>query len=245
MPKPALLRTVLATAALAVLGATQVACQPAVRPPGDRPGGRARAHQPAGVQHRPRRRHRRPHGHPHQHGQLADPGHRADHRRPARRTSSGWRPDRPRASPSDRTARPPVRARFTPTSNGLKFATLTVVNNSATPRYEIRLRGVSAIGTVGHTEPQLAQLMRLFGYQTNVGFTGGVPGDDPRHLRRRGGQPLLRAGRLVAPGAADPDRPLHGGLLRQRPLGTHPEQLGDQAAHVPLPARRVRRRGRR
>ena len=64
-----------------------------------------------------------------------------------------------------------VGARFTPTTNGNKYAVLTVVNSSSTPRYDIRLRGVSARGTLGSTEPQLAQLMQLFGYSTNVGFT--------------------------------------------------------------------------
>jgi hypothetical protein len=66
-----------------------------------------------------------------------------------------------------------VNVRFQPTSNGNKFATLTIVNDSSTPRYEVRLRGVNARGTLGSTEPQLAQLMQLYGYQTSIGFSGG------------------------------------------------------------------------
>jgi hypothetical protein len=66
----------------------------------------------------------------------------------------------------------PVRVRFRPTSAGNKFGILTVANNSATPSVQIALRAVRAISTLGDTEPQLAQLMQLFGYTTNVGFSG-------------------------------------------------------------------------
>jgi hypothetical protein len=65
----------------------------------------------------------------------------------------------------------PVRVRFRPTSAGNKFGTLTVVNNSSSGNLQIALRGVRAISTLGNTEPQLQQLMQLFGYATNVGFT--------------------------------------------------------------------------
>ena len=64
-----------------------------------------------------------------------------------------------------------VGVRFSPTSAGNKFATLVIANDSSTPNYEVRLRGVRSRGTQGNTEPQLAQLMQLFGYSTNVGFT--------------------------------------------------------------------------
>jgi hypothetical protein len=68
-----------------------------------------------------------------------------------------------------------VRVRFRPTSAGNKFATLTIANSSAAPNFQVLLRGVRAISTLGNTEPQLAQLMQLFGYTTNIGFThGGV-----------------------------------------------------------------------
>jgi hypothetical protein len=70
----------------------------------------------------------------------------------------------------DATAK--VGARFTPTSVGNKFATLTIANNSSTGNHVVSLRGVSARGTQGNTEPQLAALVDLFGYSTDVGFTG-------------------------------------------------------------------------
>jgi hypothetical protein len=73
-----------------------------------------------------------------------------------------------------------VRVRFTPSANGLRFATLTIRNDSATPNYEVRLRGISANGTIGNTEPQLATLVKLFGYQTAVGFTGGYQATERR-----------------------------------------------------------------
>jgi hypothetical protein len=66
-----------------------------------------------------------------------------------------------------------VRVRFRPTSAGNKFATLTIVNSSSSPNYQVRLRGVRARGTIGDTEPQLAQLMQVFGYTTRIGFTAG------------------------------------------------------------------------
>jgi len=68
-----------------------------------------------------------------------------------------------------------VKVRFRPTSAGNKFATLTIANDSATPSVDVLLRGVRAVSTLGSTEPQLAQLVALFGYTTNIGFTkGGV-----------------------------------------------------------------------
>jgi hypothetical protein len=60
---------------------------------------------------------------------------------------------------------------FAPTSTGNKFATLTLENSSSTPQYVVSLRGVSARGTLGNTEPKLSQLMQLFGYTTDVGFS--------------------------------------------------------------------------
>ena len=60
---------------------------------------------------------------------------------------------------------------FAPTSNGLKFATLTIANSSSTPNYDVALRGMSARGTLGDTEPKLSQLMQLFGYTTAAGIT--------------------------------------------------------------------------
>jgi hypothetical protein len=65
-----------------------------------------------------------------------------------------------------------VGVRFTPTFNGPKFASLTIANNSSGGNYTVLLRGMSARGTQGDVEPQLAQLMQVFGYTTNVGFTG-------------------------------------------------------------------------
>jgi hypothetical protein len=65
-----------------------------------------------------------------------------------------------------------VGARFTPSGPGVKFASMTIVNNSPTPNYVVSLSGVLSRGTLGNTEPQLAQLVSLFGYTTNVGFTG-------------------------------------------------------------------------
>jgi hypothetical protein len=64
-----------------------------------------------------------------------------------------------------------VGVKFVPTSNGAKFATLTIENSSTTPQYSVALRGMSARGTQGNTEPQLATLMQVFGYSTSVGFT--------------------------------------------------------------------------
>jgi hypothetical protein len=66
-----------------------------------------------------------------------------------------------------------VRARFRPTAPGAKFASLVIVNDSRSPRYVVKLRGIRARGTVGDTEPQLAQLLPVFGYFTDVGFTAG------------------------------------------------------------------------
>jgi hypothetical protein len=66
-----------------------------------------------------------------------------------------------------------VRVRFQAATPGNKFAVLTITNTSASPNYQVRLRGVRAVGVVGDTEPQLAQLMQLFGYTTRIGFTGG------------------------------------------------------------------------
>ena len=88
--------------------------------------------------------------------------------------------------------------RFTPTSAGNKFATLTIANNSTTPNYVVCLRGVSARGTQGNTEPQLAQLMQLFGYSTNVGFTGVNQATTRAPVGRRGHRAVLRAGRRAA-----------------------------------------------
>jgi hypothetical protein len=64
-----------------------------------------------------------------------------------------------------------VSAVFAPTSTGNKFATLTIENSSSTPQVQIALRGVSARGTLGNTEPKLSQIMQLFGYSTDVGFS--------------------------------------------------------------------------
>jgi hypothetical protein len=73
-------------------------------------------------------------------------------------------------APNGGTAK--VGVRFTPTTNGLKLANLTIANNSSGGDYLVRLGGMSARGTQGAPEPQLTQLMQLFGYTTNVGFTG-------------------------------------------------------------------------
>jgi hypothetical protein len=73
----------------------------------------------------------------------------------------------------------PVRVRFRPTSAGNKFGILTIANNSATPNIQVALRAVRSISTLGDTEPQLAQLMQLFGYTTNIGFTKGRTATEP------------------------------------------------------------------
>jgi hypothetical protein len=93
-----------------------------------------------------------------------------------------------------------VGVRFKPTGAGNKFATLTIANSSSTSQYVVALRGVAARGTLGDTEPQLSQLMQLFGYTTNVGFTTGhiattrAPlGDEaiaPYFVRVDGNQPV-------------------------------------------------------
>ena len=177
MPKHALVRTIVATAVLAVLGATQVACQPAsalrVTTQEDILGLTSRLvfSTANGIDTGART------------ATLTNTG--SSTIRVTGLTIAGDQANQFRLSAGQPTSfsigpnkSATVRARFTPTSNGLKFATLTVVNNSACPRYEIRLRGVSAFGTVGHTEPQLAQLIRLFGYQTNIGFSGGFQATD-------------------------------------------------------------------
>jgi centrosomal CEP192-like protein len=172
VPKAALLRTVLACASLAVLGTTQLACQPAsdlrVTAREDLLGLTSRlvfstAH---GVDTGTRA------------ATLTNTGNSTI--RVTGLTITGQQANEfklPAGQARSFSIAPhrsaTVEARFTPTTNGLKFATLIVANSSATPRYEIRLRGVSANGTIGNTEPQLASLIRLFGYQTDVGFTAG------------------------------------------------------------------------
>jgi hypothetical protein len=64
-----------------------------------------------------------------------------------------------------------VRVRFAPTGPGSRFATLTLLSGSTSPVVDVDLRGVLGRGTVGSTEPSLAQLLRVFGYSTDAGFT--------------------------------------------------------------------------
>jgi hypothetical protein len=93
-----------------------------------------------------------------------------------------------------------VGVRFQASTPGNKFAVLTITNTSATPNYQVRLRGVRAVGVLGDTEPQLAQLMQLFGYTTRIGFSGGhqattraLRGDEvhaPYFVRANAGAPV-------------------------------------------------------
>jgi hypothetical protein len=104
-----------------------------------------------------------------------------------------------------------VGVRFRPTSTGNKFAVLTITNTSARPSIGVKLRGVRTRGTVRSAEPQLGQLMQLFGYTTRVGFTRGQQattrskeGDEvgaPYFVRVDGSRPvrLVPIARFTAP----------------------------------------------
>ena len=223
---------------LVVLGASQAACNPGPTGPltvtaqEDVLGLTSRL----GLQHPADHGHRAPLRDPAEHRVQPDQRHRAQHQRRSTRVSSSWPPARPRTSRSSRT-RPP---RSGPASPRRLRATSSRPSRSPTTRPPrttwCPLRGVSARGTQGNTEPQLSALVDLFGFSTDVGFTGVNQATEPCAQGRRDLGAVLRAGRRQQARADDPDRPVRAGQPGPDRQRSDHEVLGWSADALPLPA---------